>query len=70
MNRKYRLGSKVFHVNKDLWLQCKENHVTDVDVMREYNRFSSAGILVKQETAIAAALRDKKMKYVKGGVHW
>lgn len=64
--KKYRIGGKVFHTNKDLWLQCKEHYITEADISREYNRFLSAGIPVTQEVAIAAALREKK----KGGVNW
>jgi hypothetical protein len=57
---KYRIGGKVYHVDKDLWLQCKENYVSDKDIQREYNRFFIAGIRgITYETAIAAALRKK-----------
>ena len=57
---KYRIGKKVFHTRKDIWLQCKEYYVTDTDVNREYNRFLSLGINVTQDVAVAAALREKK----------
>lgn len=67
---KYRIGKKVFHIDKELWLQCKENHVSDRDVMHEYMRFHNAGITnVTYETAVAAALREKKAKF-NGGVNW
>lgn len=49
-------------MDKDLWLECKNNGVTAIDIEREWNRFQSVGLSVKQEVAAAAALRYKKSK--------
>ena len=71
MNGKFRIGKKVFHVDKDLWIQCKEAHVTDNDIQNEYDNYMSVGIDIsrKRQIAIASALRKKKLTE-RGRVVW
>lgn len=65
---KRRLGKKVFHLRKDIWYECKKYGVTDVDLQREYIKYRKIGIEVNWGTAAISAIRNKKIRFMRGGI--
>lgn len=66
--RKRRIGSKVFHVKDDVFKQCKETGVTEQDIIAEYNKYRKVGIETTWGVAAQSAVREKRLRSMRGGL--